>query len=353
MDVKNFELLADRFLNGLITEDEKKDLFLLINSDEKLKNKYLLLAKRWVNKYKESVNEKVLRERAYKKVLNEIEGKSRKKLIFKTLKVSAVAASIVLALTIGYIAENRPEIDYHSELNVKDSVVKYQPQDSTFKDLKTEVVVPRGSRVKIVLADGSKAWINADSKLSYNNNFSTNNRDLYLNGEAYFEVAKGQSVPFKVFTKNICITAIGTAFNVESYTNHVKTTLANGSVIISSKSGETKTLQPNQSIEYISDSIGFSSVKNVQTELYTSWKDTRWIIRSMSMEEFASKLEKKFDVIIMFEDPLIKEKRITGTLSNETIEQIMQALKSSICVDYSFNKNQITLKNYKTNILPK
>lgn len=353
MNVKNFKSLADRFLDGLITEDEKKELFLLINSDEKLESKYLLLAKSWINKYNEDVNEKASRENAHKKILSKINCKSHKKLIFKILRVSAVAASIILALTIGYFAGNRPETEYRAELSTPDTIVKYKPQDSTSKYRKTEVVVPRGSRVKITLTDGSTAWINADSKLSYNNDFSKNNRDLYLNGEAYFEVAKGRSLPFKVYTRNICITATGTAFNVESYTNNVKTTLANGSLIISSKSGDTKTLRPNQSIEYISDSIGFGSVKNVQAQLYTSWKDSRWIIRSMSMEEFASKLEKRYNVIIIFEDQSIKGKRITGTLSNETIEQIMQALKSSICVDYSFNKNQITLKNYKTNILSK
>jgi hypothetical protein len=379
MKGEEFEMLIGKFLRDGMSDKEKSHFFSLIVSDDNFKRRYVESICDWINNYKDLPGDCEQRQRAYKRVLSSISSNNnlkkpagsssrrggfyihRTKSLRKSgfFRIASMVACVLLFLTLGYLAgiKNIQE-DKNQKAVIEDSIETLRIGEPVAVPLKTELVVPRGSRASVILADGTKVWINADSRLSYTSDYPSGNRNVYLEGEAYFEVvrvedkiSKRNYLPFTVHTKNISIVAKGTAFNVDSYTDNVKTTLTAGSVTVSSENGETKVLKPNQSVEYISNSANFSQVEKVNTELYTSWKDERWIIRSMSLDEFASKLEKRYDVVIIFEDQSIKEKRITGTLSNETIEQIMMALKTSIYIDYCFNKNQITLKSSKNKIL--
>ena len=340
MDAKDVESLVVRFLNGEISENEQAELFRLVSSDEDVRKTYFSLSEKWMKNYRENDEERIHREVACKKVVRKIKGGSYRRFNYWKPGVAVIAASVFLALVLGYYVGSSSLKSIFAERIVSQN-------DST------EILVPKGSRVKIVLADGSVAWINAGSRLSFNKNFSNKNRNLYLKGEAYFEVAKRKEAPFKVYTDKVCITAKGTAFNVESYTNNVKTTLANGIVIVSDKSGDERTLKPNQSVLYDAGTRKFDKIQNVNTELYTSWKDDLWIIRSMEMTEFIERLEKRYDVEIIVEDSTINNRRISATLSNETIEQILLALKSSMGLEYSIHKNVIKLKQIKDKIQPK
>ena len=90
-----------------------------------------------------------------------------------------------------------------------------------------ELYAEKGDKLIVVLPDGSKVWLNSDSKLSYSSNFNEKSRNVILDGEAYFEVAKNKKRPFKVQTDKIAINVLGTSFNVSAYSSDdfIKTTL--------------------------------------------------------------------------------------------------------------------------------
>ncbi len=103
------------------------------------------------------------------------------------------------------------------------------------------VATRKGSKTNLVLPDGTKVWVNADSRLSYGKNFGNQLREVYLEGEAYFDVAEDKRKPFIVHTNNIDVKVLGTAFNVRAYGNEVntQTTLLRGSVEVMLKKTTT------------------------------------------------------------------------------------------------------------------
>jgi ferric-dicitrate binding protein FerR (iron transport regulator) len=114
-----------------------------------------------------------------------------------------------------------------------------------------ELVVPYGSKSILTLPDGTKLWVNSGSKLSYQSDFAKSNRNIYLEGEAYFEVAKNKKLPFIVHTGNVHIRALGTAFNVKAYPEEkkIETTLVHGLLKIDKKGlKEPIILNPKQKV---------------------------------------------------------------------------------------------------------
>lgn len=240
------------------------------------------------------------------------------------------------------------------------------------------VEAPRGAKSFLTLADGTKIWLNAGSKISYQRNYNKGNRNVFLQGEAFFEVAKNEHIPFYVYSSGIVVKAIGTAFNVKAYPEEgiVETTLVEGSISVESigKTGvkEQTLMHPNQKasfykathnmvvennkeeeeiIEEIPIPIPVTAKiekielkKEIDTELYTSWKDKRWIFEKQRLEDFAIILERIYDIKVIFKDDELKNYRLTGSLQEENLEQVLQAIQFTIPMDYHIHHNEVTLK---------
>lgn len=234
------------------------------------------------------------------------------------------------------------------------------------------IVAPRGAKSFVTLIDGTKVWLNAGSKISYKRSYNQENRDIFLEGEAFFEVAKNKEVPFFVHSSGIVVRAIGTAFNVKAYPEEgiVETTLVEGSISIEStnKSGkkEQTLMQPNQKAnfyivsqklvveagekaeEQIPETIKpkierIEVKKRVDTEIYTSWKDKRWVFEKQKFEDFAVIMERIYDVKIMFRDQELKSYNLSGSLEEENLEQVLKALRFIIPMDFTINHNEVVL----------
>ncbi len=244
-----------------------------------------------------------------------------------------------------------------------------------------EIMVPKGSKSSITLSDGSKIWLNALTELKYPEKFGTSLREVYLEGEAYFEIAKDKNRPFYVRTSDLNIKVLGTAFNVKSYADEgtIETTLESGSLYISKKEeGEKKNqviLKPNQRLTFVksegrivvddikdkleeleenkntptktgqrSEKLYLS--KGIDTKLYTSWKDNRLVFVDESFESLAIRMERWYNVRIIIKGDKLKQLRFTGIFENETIEQALEALQITTRFEYSFNQNIITIQYY-------
>ena len=231
------------------------------------------------------------------------------------------------------------------------------------------IETPSGSNTTINLPDGSKIRLNADSRLRYPTKFSKNKREVFLDGEAFFEVAKDKSRQFLVKTSDITVKVFGTSFNVKSYPgeNTVETTLVEGSISIRKNStngkgtGKEIKMKANERIVLYKDQENITPIesqprkieklpvrkaklvlsKRINTDRFISWKDGQLIIKGEPMIKLAVKLERRYNVKIHFEDEEIKQYRFTGTFENETIEQVMEAIKLASSIDYKIEEREI------------
>ena len=329
-------MIAD-FLSETISEHNKSLFFNEISQNPDAKKRYFEQVHDWIERYPSAMSA-LERARIIHKIEHKISAAQRKTIFYRISRVAAVAAGLLLIFGTGFLLGRK-------EQKFPDYAQLYMEQipDTLTTAQITEMLVPRGSRSQITMPDGTKIWVNAESKIYYSTQYAKTERNIYLEGEAYFEVAKDTGSLFRVYSGDLCITATGTAFNVDAYSANIKTTLLEGSVDIASKGGKSHRLKPNQSIEFNNAQADFNAANKVRTELYTSWKEERWIIREMNLQEFAQKLEKKYNVQISFLDESIEQHKISAILTTETIEQVMQALKTSLHIDYSISKNIITI----------
>ena len=255
--------------------------------------------------------------------------------------------------------------------------------DTLFAAVDTSMMMtPLGSRSQVKLPDGTLVSLNAGSILQYQSSYGHGSREVWLEGEGYFEVVTNQSIPFVVKAKDVIIKALGTEFNVKAYPEEktVQATLVSGVLSVrqlneSDKVDETnKTdeviLKPKQTViiyehaatmsagtNHQENQAGQSPVQetkktekekielknNIKPELYTSWKDTHWVFESELISELAMKLQRRYDVQIIIADDALKQYPFTGILADETLEQVLDIMKTIAPINYSLNKKTVTL----------
>jgi ferric-dicitrate binding protein FerR (iron transport regulator) len=241
---------------------------------------------------------------------------------------------------------------------------------SASKSLKNQIIVPLGARTDVVLPDGTSVALNAGSTLTYDFSYGSNVREVTLIGEGYFKVAKNKDKPFIVQTANASVRALGTEFNVKAYPEErkVETILVKGSVLVQQTKGTTHTkagntkgviLRPGQKLLIFNEnSIGNSKVAEKNNEdlksrpvetvseiteienpaIETSWKDKRWIVQGEKLDHLAVLLSRRFNVTIHMMDTTLKEYKFSGTIENETIEQIFDIMKLAVPMTYTVEK---------------
>lgn len=278
----------------------------------------------------------------------------RKSLLINSL-VFRIAAVFVIAFFLGGLV-------FNSFNKVK-----------SYSNNQYEVEAPLGAKVKMNLIDGTKVWLNAGSKLIYSENYNKKERYVKLFGEGYFEVAKNENIPFFVDAYGVKVKAVGTAFNVKAYPDEdaIETTLVEGKVTIS-EGKQTITLEPSQKASFIRKSKQFNITsnnedakenktehqvikniprvterivlsKNVNTDLYTSWRSKRWVFESEKMEDLAIKLERLYDVKISFKDSELKEYKLSGSIEQQTLTQLLDAIRLTVPLKYTIEKEQVVL----------
>jgi ferric-dicitrate binding protein FerR (iron transport regulator) len=366
---EKYRLLIWNYLSNQCTFKEKTDLLQwLEQSDE---NKKLFTEYHKIYELSASINHinKFGRERsgAWEQLNRNLESSLNEKEQQPTRKIGfylKIAASIILIFSLGVVT---------SILIPKDTST-YQASN-----IEHEIIVPKGGKSEIILPDGSKVWLNAGTRFRYKGDYDSDNRNVYLEGEAYFSVVKNPVKPFIVNTSGIKIKAFGTSFNVKAYPEekYVTTTLEEGVVRIEGK-GLDLSLKPKEVVVlskmYVKSSFSDSSdviksqedkkdfetssldekdvvLKNnikvetdVNTDIYTSWKDNLWIIESMSLKDIAVILERRFNVVIKIESNELNEYTFTGTFYNETLEQILNVIKLTSPLNYKIDKGVVVIK---------
>jgi ferric-dicitrate binding protein FerR (iron transport regulator) len=350
-------LLIARNLSGEATESEQKELSEILLRDEQLHQHYDLLTRIWSKKQNNFQKEdSVSASNAVSLIIYKAESDYEQLPVLKSRtswrKTWMVAASFFIIASAGWL---------------------WIGNKSSGQEKKQEIIeAQKGSRSRSVLADGSTVWLNAGSKLYYENDFTGTTREVRLDGEAFFDIVKNPDHPFIVHTSGIDIKVLGTSFNVKSYPEDktVETTLYRGSVqvfrheetekkaiqlkpnekLILTKeaaitaenlSDQAKSSSPAKAISAISTIAHIDSTKKENERIETAWVYNRLEFRGDNFEELARKLERWYNVTIVFTDGEVKALSFDGSFEGETVEQAFKSLKAANSFNYKINNHEI------------
>lgn len=213
-------------------------------------------------------------------------------------------------------------------------------------------VAPKGSVSEMYLPDGSHIFLNSGSEIKCAVDGIGGMREIFLNGEAWFQVAKMKEKPFLVHTSFYDIQVTGTSFNVKAYgdDNDVITTLEEGSVCVKSSENLKLTkeilLKPGEQLIYSKESRNIRK-NEVNTKWYTSWKDNKLVFVNMSLKELRILMERKYGVEIEIMDQSILNYHYDGTIKNETIIEVMEILKQTLPIQYQIVGQKIVIQKNK------
>ena len=210
------------------------------------------------------------------------------------------------------------------------------------------LIVPKGGEYSLELPDGTVVWVNSESSLRFPEKFTSNRREVFLEGEAYFEVKKDANRPFYVHTEVGKVRVLGTAFNVCGYSNDRfwQTTLVEGSVMINQEEKEVL-LKPNEQYQ-IDVRTGKAGLREVLPELYTSWRDGKFYFKAYTFEELVEKLERWYDFKMFYMNEEIKTRRFSGVVNKyQPLEEMFKFLQMTSDVQFNVKGNVVTasLKN--------
>ncbi len=214
----------------------------------------------------------------------------------------------------------------------------------------TETFAPRGQKSQIVLADGTKVWLNSDTKIKYPGSFSQNQRDVYLDGEAFFEVTKNVHSPFVVHTSGVDVKVLGTKFNLKAYgdENQIETSLFEGKInLMMTNPGNNRLVEkevlPGQSFTFMKDDRQLAASRFSQDEI-NGWKNNQLIFKDDTFGNLVRKLERWYDVQVVYDEKQFDDRRLTVELyEGERLERLMEIVGLALSVDYKYEKGKIIL----------
>lgn len=322
--------------------DQKNDL-ININDETEEERFHLIL---------NAENQEKLKDYSYKKIP-----------VIKSVHINRykwwyAAASVVIIIGFGLLLNRHSAID--SNPSIKTGI--------------QQVYVKPGSKTKIILPDGTVVRLNGSSKLTYNNAFNNNVREVALEGEAYFDVTKDSNHPFIVHTSNIDIKVLGTLFNVKSYGEDqtIETTLLKGSIEVYDKddpSAPKVILKPNEKMVFLKnngekaglqkgvdanssrkmipdENISISNLSHSKPDSLkeeTSWLYNKLVIDGDDFTKMAQKMERWYGVKIEILSPELEQHHFKGIFEKETIQQALDALQLTVKFRYKINNDSIKI----------
>lgn len=205
------------------------------------------------------------------------------------------------------------------------------------------LIVPYGRRARITLDDGTEVWLNAGSRMVYPVAFKGKEREVFLEGEAYFEVAQRAGQPFFVYTGHLKTSVLGTAFNICAYNDDAEKSVVLTAGSVKVKAGEAEQqLVPGFKAGY-NVSGGNITKAQVNTQLYTAWKDGHLILEHEPLPQILKKLSRYFNIRIT--SAATVQSTFSGDLDlSEDVDYVLQSISIGTGLTYEKTAGGITLK---------
>lgn len=266
----------------------------------------------------------------------------------RMLLTRILAAAVVIVITVvGYLLLN-------------------QYIDTGNRNEAIEFVAAKGVKKQFRLPDGTRVWLNSGSKLSYSADFEEKmNRAVHLEGEAYFDVVKDKGRPFEISTAKITIKVLGTSFNVKAYPEESKTetTLISGEIelFVNGQPGKKIRMKPSEKVEVTNSipgndhetntnrpkvTIGSLSKVRIADKVYiqeASWIANKLIFKEEPLIELIPKLERWYNVNIVLENKAVGDYKYTGSITEESLMQTLNALQLINSFNYKLTDDDITI----------
>ena len=339
MNNANFILLVCRKFSGEASNAELQELDLFLSTHPEFLQQYKLLSQHW--EQHENPNQ-VFVEEALQKTLHQLHlpvnniyktpVKIKSRSIFLPVMAVAASAAVIVVMALFFTKQSK-KADLPVPL-------------ATFEKKQNS----KGIKSTIQLADGSKVWLNADSKIQYPPTFDGNTREIYLDGEAFFEVAKNPKKPFIIHLANGTVRVLGTSFNIRAYNNEkvVETSVATGRVAFipkyknEAKKQDTLFITPNNKVSYIYNVEKIKVAPTVAKD-DIAWTEGKMIFKAMSLLNIATELERNFGKKVVFTDDAAKQYILTGSFKNNTLEEVMYYLSKTKGFYYKITNTELMI----------
>lgn len=371
--------LISKYLLGKATEEEVERIFQWIDASPENKRVFIQFKKAWALGAKSDENNQL----AWRELESKLDNKPKPG--FSGFMM--YAAILVFLIGIGYFFtqqksnSNLPSIDKNAitlELGNGNIQIITEDGESTIVDKKgklvgiqkgnvlnynsvtsdldsskpiyNELTIPYGKTFKLVLSDGTTIHLNAGSSIKYPVKFiEGTQREVFLKGEAFFDVIKNANHPFVVNVNDLNVRVLGTKFNVSSYPEdrNINTVLVEGSVALHDKddiynASTAFLLEPGCKGEWNPDSKE-TTMSKVDTNEYTSWLEGRMIFRNAPFKIIRKKLERKYNVSIKNNNKILEERTYNAVFDIESIEQVLRTLNEIYSIEYTIDKNEIII----------
>ena len=229
-----------------------------------------------------------------------------------------------------------------AQINASGSGVTYASGGESESIVYNKLEIPRGGEFCLTLSDGTRVWLNSETSIQYPVAFGAKERRVFVQGEAYFEVAKDANKPFTVQFMSSSVTVLGTSFNIRAYPEEKQsqTTLAEGSVRIYSP-GSSMLLKPGEQVEVNALSGGMVK-REVEVKSFTSWKDGRFVFEQQPLEDIMRTLERWYDIRVIFKDEGAKRISLSGNMKRYgDFSQVMKMLQMTGDVRFELHGNDV------------
>jgi len=220
------------------------------------------------------------------------------------------------------------------------------------------LVSKKGEQIRFRFNDGSKVVLNGNSKIRYRSDFGTGTRNLYLSGEAYFEVKHDHTLPFVVYAGNMKVKDIGTKFDINAYPegNFYEVSVSDGQIQVATREhdGNKDSLKAPQHVNItqgqkveVGRNSGQMIISKANLHASLDWLNKRLIFDEEPFSLIVNRLERYYDITIDVRDKALLTKKVTASFENERMENVLKVLSLSLKANYNLNKNHVVF--YKKN----
>ena len=240
---------------------------------------------------------------------------------------------------------NLSRLESGVQIENKNKVLNYE----TIGRLKGELrynylLIGRGEEYQLTFSDGTKVWLNSESKLKYPTQFANNIREVELEGEGYFEVSKNKNTPFVVKTEQMNIEVLGTSFNISAYQDdkQMKATLVEGSVRILPNYGTEvpKIIKPDEQAIF-NTATNKVEIKKVDAQAYGRWREGVFAFDEDSLEEIMIKLSRWYKIRVFYQDADVRNYQFSGKLPKfESCNEILEMIEKTTNVQFEIKNRE-------------
>lgn len=234
-----------------------------------------------------------------------------------------------------HAAKDGSVVDYSSdnEIKVDDKTIATQSHKTTYNQL----IVPYGKRTSVILADGSKIWLNAGSHMIYPTAFAKDKREIHISGEAYADISRDEKKPFKIRTDKMTVEVLGTRFNVNAYEGSTTQSivLVEGSVAVRTQDNKRAVLKPNERYAQTNDT---HRIDRVDVSNYISWVEGYYSFENEKLGVILQKLSDYYGVNITCDSQTYNLQCTGGLDLKDDLKRVLDGLSQSTPTEYTHDK---------------